>query len=352
MTADEIIEDLKNRLSLVTEERDCAMEMWQLTKQVAETVHSEVPSEIRKELEEVKLEYSEAIKLLESKCSTLESILKSAIGENHNLSGKIAELNAQLRDYERDKENNEMIIRTMEKEKESMKLSLEQTKEKLKVAEQVSLQARDKVADALSMAQDALSNEASIAEEKAQLEEDLANQISEYEAKIVHDVERVRTELESKVDKLSTQLHTVTLERNRFSHEIESLKAECRVVEKQLSMSNKNLARELDDVRSKRQSESTLWYEERDTLRRQVTVLQGEVETLLAQARKSQAPCPDCEDYRTQTERYKKLAKRWEEAADRVTSDFERYLQEAKDHYWQGSNHGEESQPLGRGEPV
>lgn len=175
---------------------------------------------------------------------------------------------------------------------------------------QVSLQARDKVADALNMAQDALANEASIAEEKMQLEEVLSNQITAYEAKVVQEVDKVRSDFESKVSTLSSELHTVTLEKNRYSHEVESLKAECRVIEKQLTSSNKNLARELDEIRSKRQNESAIWYEEKDNLRRQVTVLQGEVETLLAQIKKSQAPCPDCEDYRTQMERYKKLAKR------------------------------------------
>lgn len=84
------------------------------------------------------MEYSEAIKLLEHKCSNLETILLSTANENQLLRTKISDLTTKLRDIEREIENKDLSLKTADKEKESLKASLDQTKEMLKVSEQVS----------------------------------------------------------------------------------------------------------------------------------------------------------------------------------------------------------------------
>ncbi|BES91681.1 Hypothetical protein NTJ_04489 [Nesidiocoris tenuis] len=332
----ETTDALKTKLSLAIEERNCAMEMWELAKQVAEQSKSQVPEDVRREIDCMKMEYSEAINLLEAKCANLERLLQNSAQENQKLTRKLAELSVKIRDVERESGNKDALLKAAERERESLRMTLDQTREALKLAEQVSLQARDKVADALSMAQDALANEASIAEEKAQLEEELSNQISAFESRITQDVEKVRADLSAQVDQLSQELHTVTLERNQMHHEIESSKADRRIVEKRLTTTNANLARELDDTRAKRLREASAWYEQRDSLTRQVNLLQKEIEKLAGELKIARTPCANCDEFKRQVDRYKTLANRWEEAADRVTTDFEKYLHEAKEHHWHG----------------
>ncbi|XP_014248751.1 uncharacterized protein LOC106666224 isoform X3 [Cimex lectularius] len=329
-------EKIKKRLESLAKERDCAVEMWNLAKEAADAKREEAvkwASEAEKlafRMDEMQKDYSEAIKLMERKVELLESELGKATTKNELLE---AELHDVKRDYMELKNSVARSTSEMEsviKERNELKESLDQTKELLYQAEKVSVQARDKVTDALAMAQDALANEASITEEKARLEDAMAEILTAAEQKLAKEVEKTRKEMEDKVNELQTQLHTLTIEKNRVALENESVKSEYRVRQNQTMDKTKALHHELEELRAKRQSDLVQWHDERDSLRRQVAALQGETESLLAQLRRRQMPCPDCKEQKIQVDRYRKLAKKWEETADSVTQNFEKYLKEAK----------------------
>ncbi|XP_024085440.1 uncharacterized protein LOC106666224 isoform X4 [Cimex lectularius] len=329
-------EKIKKRLESLAKERDCAVEMWNLAKEAADAKREEAVK-WASEAEKLAFRMDE----LGSRCR--KTILKqSNLWKERSNSWNQSWERQQLRmncwkpncmmssELKNSVARSTSEMESVIKERNELKESLDQTKELLYQAEKVSVQARDKVTDALAMAQDALANEASITEEKARLEDAMAEILTAAEQKLAKEVEKTRKEMEDKVNELQTQLHTLTIEKNRVALENESVKSEYRVRQNQTMDKTKALHHELEELRAKRQSDLVQWHDERDSLRRQVAALQGETESLLAQLRRRQMPCPDCKEQKIQVDRYRKLAKKWEETADSVTQNFEKYLKEAK----------------------
>ncbi|XP_014275891.1 tropomyosin isoform X1 [Halyomorpha halys] len=335
----DVIENLQSRLSLMTQERDTAIEMWKLAEAVANNVKDEMKSNpasnriesLKKEMETMQQDYSDAIKLLEFKLKSLEKELKTSREKAKSSEEELMGLQLKLSYIDEEKGELEFTLKKLKSEKEETDKSLKLSQKKLDEAAQVAAQARNKVKDALAMAQDALANEANLLEEKEKLEKRLNEVVEEMESQLEKEIDNVKSGLNGRIEALSNQLQVALAEKNKSGLEYESMKAEYNLKCQEASLKYNSFEQELQELRSRRQSEINQWSEERDILRKQLISLQTELEHALIKLKQNDVShCPNCTDMKKHLDKYRLLAKEWEEAAYSVTKEFEKYNSEVK----------------------
>ncbi|KAJ9588993.1 hypothetical protein L9F63_017688 [Diploptera punctata] len=279
----DMVANLQHQLSLVSQEKDAAIELWHLALREGEsgdkyiTSHDSIHADMsNRKMEDLRKDYTEAITLLESKLNSTKNMLAREKAERENVEKKyqrIAQENEtlitslkcrqeeleaslegqcavakKLQEVEKKVAELEMQVAASKENEHDLESALSQCHEHIERLIQKNVDAQEKVSESLHLVECAMAekevsviSESKIRDENARLQQMMTSVVDEAGVRVKEEMDNMKQQYNSKLKTLLLDMKKLEIESNEKEKKLRKVIEERSILEGQLVQVQKQM---------------------------------------------------------------------------------------------------------------